>query len=146
MSNSDSPPEPLLIDHSAPAQPDAADLAAWAADQRVFVSSVMDGMAPERAAVVAAIVEFGATPVWFEGFGSMDDKPDQAYLSQVRGSDIYVGILGQRYGTPLPTRYSATHAEYNEAAERGLRVSVWATGDAMDGPQRDSWPRCVSST
>jgi hypothetical protein len=137
MSAFDTANETLLVDASAPAQPDAGDLTAWAADQRIFVSSVMEGMAGERAAAVGAIEAVGAAPVRFESFGGMDDHPGQAYLAQVRSSDIYIGILGQGYGTPLSTGYSATHAEYNEAEAQGLRVSVWATSGAMDGPQRD---------
>jgi hypothetical protein len=129
--------EPLLVDLAAPPPPDPGEVAEWAADQRVFVSSVMGGMAAEREAVVAAIQAVGAVPVWFEEFGGRDDDPEEAYLGEVASSDIYVGILGARYGRPLKSGYSATHAEYNEAVRRGLRVSVWAADADVDGPQRD---------
>jgi len=42
-----------------------------------------------------------------------------------------------RYGKPLKSGYSATHAEYNEAIRRGLRISIWNFDGALDGPQRD---------
>ena len=109
----------------------------WATDQRVFVSSVMGGMTAEREAAVRAITNVGAQPVWFEAFGGMDDDPENAYAAQVASADIYLGILGNRYGRPLKTGYSATHAEYNVAVERGLRVSVWTTQADQDGRQRD---------
>jgi len=133
----EAPARPLLIDPVAAALPDERDLRAWAAQQRVFVSSVISGMVDERAAVVRAVEAVGATPVIFENFGGRDDDPESAYLSEVASSDIYIGILGQRYGVPAPGGYSATHAEYGEAERRGLKVSVWTTTADMDGPQQD---------
>ena len=67
----------------------------------------------------------------------MDDDPEDAYLGQVASSDIYLGILGQRYGKPLNSGYSATHAEYDEATRRGLRSSIWNSDGDLDGPQQD---------
>jgi hypothetical protein len=128
----------LVIDRTSVAPLGDADLRAWAAEHSVFISSVMARMEAERAAVADAIERVGARVVWFEGFGGRDDSAETAYLDGVRASDIYVGVLGQRYGRPLPSGYSATHAEYNEALARGLRICVWATaGGNMDGPQRD---------
>jgi len=71
-----------------------------------------------------------------EKFGGMDDDPQEAYTAQVASSDIYLGMLGARYGRPLKTGYSATHAEYNEASARGLRLSVWTIADEQEGRQR----------
>ena len=99
----------------------------------MFVSSVMGGMRAEREAAVRAISNVGARPVWFEGFGGMDVDPGDAYTAQIASSDIYLGILGSRYGKPLKTGYSATHAECNEAVRRGLRVSIWTTTADQDG-------------
>lgn len=127
----------IVIDYGAAQSLTEADVREWAADQRVFISSVMSGMEKERTAVAAAIEELGAVPVMFERFGGRDDDAEAAYLTEVSGADVYVGILGERYGKPLPNGYSATHAEYREAIRRGLRVSVWAWGGPLSGPQRD---------
>ena len=122
----------------APAPPPTdTEVRAWAAEQRVFVSSVMGGMTAEREAAVRAISNVGARPVWFEAFGGIDDDPEDAYTAQVASSDIYLGILGSRYGKPLKTGYPATHAECNEAVRRGLRISIWTTSADQDGRQRD---------
>jgi hypothetical protein len=132
-----SPPEPLIVDlQPAPPRPDD-DVRAWASGQSVFVSSVMGGMSEERNAVVAAIEAVGAQPVWFEAFGGMDDDAEDAYLAQVASSSIYVGLLGARYGRPLKSGYSATHAEYDEAGRAGLRISIWNAAEGLDGRQRD---------
>lgn len=131
---------PLIIDRAAAAvRLSREEVRDWAADKRVFVSSVIEGLEDERRAVAGAIREVGAEPVWFEEFGARDQDPEQAYLSEVDMSDVYVGILGSRYGGQDPaTGYSATHAEYVRAVERGLRISVWVLDvDDMAGHQRD---------
>lgn len=123
-------PQPLLIDRAASARRlEEAEVASWGEEQRVFVSSVMDGYADPRDASARAIESVGAEPVMFERFGGRDDDPEAAYLAEVESSTIYVGLLGARYGRLLPSRYSATHAEYLHAEERGLRLSVWTEKD-----------------
>lgn len=120
-------PEPLT----------SAELRSWMSDQTVFVSSVIAGMATEREAVRGAVEGMGGRALMFERLGGRDDDAETAYLTGVRSSDIYVGILGERYGRPEPTGYSPTHTEYNKAIEAGLRISVWATTGEMHGRQRD---------
>lgn len=128
----------LMIDTAGAAEtPPEAEITAWAHGQRVFLSSVMTGMAEYRQAAAAAIEGLGAEAVLFERFGGRDADPEDAYVSEVRSSTIYVGLLGERYGRPLKTRYSATHTEYLEAEKAGLRVSVWVDGTAaLEGPQQ----------
>jgi hypothetical protein len=133
----DQSPEQLLIDLSPAPPPGEAEVRAWASRQSVFVSSVITGMADEREACAQGIEAVGAAPVMFERFGGMDDDPENAYLGRVASSDRYLGILGQRYGKPLRSGYSATHTEYDEAMTRGLRSSIWNSNDELDGRQRD---------
>jgi hypothetical protein len=130
-------PERLLVDLSPAPPPDEAEVRTWATGQSVFVSSVITGMTDERKASAQGIAAVGATPVLFEDFGGMDDDPEDAYLGQVARSDIYLGILGQRYGKPLKPGFSATHAEYDEATRRGLRSSIWNSNGELDDRQQD---------
>ena len=128
----------LLIDRAAAAAvpPDGA-IGEWARGRRVFISSVMAGLGEERAAAAEAAVALGARPIMFENFGGRDADPLNAYLGEVETSEIYVGILGQRYGRPLPTRFSATHTEFRHAEQQGLRVAVWALDtQEREGPQQ----------
>ena len=133
----------LTIDRAPARRLSDDEFLAWAQDQTVFLSSVMGELARERAALAAALDGLGFTVRWFEGFGGRDDSAGQAYLSEVRSSTVYVGLLGDRYGTMLASDpyagYSATHAEYLEARALGKRVSFWERKpeDQRDGHARD---------
>ncbi len=128
----------LVIDRAAAAElPSNEAIREWARDKRVFISSVMAELSEERAATAGAVRSLGAHPVMFEEFGGRDTDPMNAYLGEVETSQIYVGILGGRYGKPLPTRFSATHVEYRHAEQRGLRMAVWALDTQQrEGPQQ----------
>lgn len=118
--------EPLVIDRAAAAEIPSQDaVREWAYGRRAFISSVMSELPAERQAAAGAVRAVGVAPVMFEQFGGRDADPEDAYLSEVETSDIYLGILGRRYGKPLPTRFSATHAEYLRAENRGLRLAIW---------------------
>ena len=119
--------EPLVIDRAAAAElPPPEAVREWAHGKRAFISSVMSELPAERQAAAAAARAVGVAPVMFEQFGGRDADPGDAYLSEVETSDIYLGILGRRYGKPLPSRFSATHAEYLHAEKQGLRLAIWS--------------------
>jgi hypothetical protein len=133
--------EPLLIDRAAAAElPSPESVREWAREKRAFISSVMGELGPERQAVAAGIRSVGLRAVLFEEFGGRDADPEGAYLAEVEGSDIYVGILGRRYGKSLKTRYSATHAEYLHAAEHALRMAIWASAAPDREGHEQSFP------
>lgn len=130
--------EPLIIDRSAAAEiPPVDAIREWARDKRAFISSVMSELPSERAAAAEAVRAVGARPIMFEEFGGRDADPENAYLAEVETSDAYLGIVGRRYGKPLPSRYSATHAEYLHAERHGLRICAWALqADDREGHQQ----------
>jgi hypothetical protein len=118
--------EELLIDRAAAAElPSEEAVREWARGRRAFVSSVMADMGEERRSAAAGVRAVGLRAVLFEEFGGRDADPEDAYLAEVEEADIYIGILGRRYGKPLKSRYSATHAEYLQAEKHGLRMAVW---------------------
>lgn len=117
----------LIIDRAAAAElPSSEALCEWAFDKRVFISSVMSELRAERLVAAKAIRAVGARPVMFEEFAGRDADPEQAYLTELESSDVYLGILGRKYGKPLRTKYSATHTEYLHAEKSGLRMAIWA--------------------
>jgi predicted ATPase len=68
---------------------------------RVFVSSTLDELAPERAAVREAITQLRLTPVLFES-GARPYPPRELYRAYLAQSDIFLGLYWQRYGWVAP--------------------------------------------
>jgi hypothetical protein len=102
----------------------------WLSEQRVFISSAMADTIEERRCVAAVVEELGARAVWFEEFGR-DADAEEAYLTEVDASAIYIGILKAQYGRPNPPDGdSATEMEFRRARERGKRVNVYVSADA----------------
>src|SRR5689334_19743085 len=64
---------------------------------RVFVSSTLAELAPERAAVARAISSLRLTPVMFE-LGARPHPPQELYRAYLEQSDIFIGIYWERYG------------------------------------------------
>jgi hypothetical protein len=84
---------------------------------KVFLSSLITGMEPIRAAARAAVQTLGHEPVMAEDFGALPHSPQVACLDGVRRSASVVLILGARYGAKQASGLSATHEEYREARE-----------------------------
>jgi predicted ATPase len=64
---------------------------------RVFVSSSLEELAPERAVVREAIEQLRLAPVMFEA-GARAHPPQEVYQAYLEQSDVFVGIYWQRYG------------------------------------------------
>ena len=89
-----------MIDRAAAAElPPVDAVREWAREKRAFISSVMAELAEERRAVAAGVRAVGLRAVIFEEFGGRDADPEEAYLAEVEGSDIYIGILGSATGS-----------------------------------------------
>lgn len=68
---------------------------------RVFVSSTLGELAPERAVVREAVEALRLTPVMFE-LGARPHPPQDVYRAYLEQSDIFVGLYRQRYGWVAP--------------------------------------------
>lgn len=120
----------MLIDTSAAARrADPERVREWLAEQRVFISSAMGDTADERRAVAAVVEGEGARAVWFEEFGR-DADAEEAYLTEVDSSTVYVAILNEIYGRLNPPGHSATESEYLRAQDGGKRLFVTVAADA----------------
>jgi hypothetical protein len=108
--------------------PDA--FARWAATRTVFLPSEMRELGELRRTVASALRDAGFSVVVFEDLGGHDEDAQRAYLDGVARSDIYVGVVADRYGTMLATGRSPTREEYLQARRRGKRISVWLQRDA----------------
>jgi hypothetical protein len=122
---------PILVDTASAVRRLERDaFARWAATRTVFLSSEMRELGELRRTVARALRDAGFSVVVFEDLGGRDEDAEHAYLDGVARSDIYVGVVADRYGTMLATGRSPTHEEYLEARRRGKRISVWLQRDA----------------
>ena len=95
----------------------------------VFVSSVIKDFEAVRAAVHAAVESAGFRPVMSERDAASPLSSQSTLLDRVASSDIYLVILGARYGEPAASGLSPTEEEFEEAKRRnrtilGLRQNV----------------------
>src|SRR5215470_16115855 len=68
---------------------------------RVFISSTLSELAPERRAAREAITRLHLTPVFFEA-GARPYPAREVYRSYLAQSDIFIGIYWQSYGAVIP--------------------------------------------
>ena len=68
---------------------------------RVFVSSTLQELAPERSAARDSITGLRLTPVMFE-LGARPHPPRELYRAYLGQSDVFVGIYWQQYGWVAP--------------------------------------------
>lgn len=68
---------------------------------RVFVSSTLDELAPEREAVRRAVEALHMVPVMFE-LGARPHPPRKLYRAYLEQSHVFVGLYWERYGWVAP--------------------------------------------
>jgi predicted ATPase len=100
---------------------------------RVFVSSTLQELAPERATARAAISALRMIPVLFE-LGARPHPPRDLYQAYLEQSDIFIGIYWERYGWIAPDMtISGLEDEYH--LSRGLPRLIYVKEPS---PRRDS--------
>ena len=86
-------------------------------------------------AVERAISAAGHRIVDMADFPAADQAPAELCAERVRGCDVYVGVLGTRYGSPVRDKpeVSYTELEFDIATEEGLdRLVFLLDTDAAD--------------
>jgi len=113
-----------------------ADPAIRTPDQRlrVFVSSTLRELAPERRAVRAAIEQLNLAPVMFE-LGARPHPPRDLYRAYLAQSDIFVGLYGEQYGWVAPgEEISGLEDEYR-LSPAGMPKLVYVKDDGDREPR-----------
>jgi predicted ATPase len=91
---------------------------------RVFISSTLQELAPERAAAQQAVQKLRLTPVLFE-LGARPHPPQELYRAYLAQSDIFVGIYWQRYGWVAPDMtISGLEDEYHLSAGKPRLIYI----------------------
>lgn len=90
---------------------------------QVFISSTYIDLKEEREAAVEATLDAGHIPAGMELFKAGNESQINTIKRWIDESDIYMLILGGRYGTiEEGSGKSYTHLEYEYALEKGLPI------------------------
>jgi hypothetical protein len=89
-----------------------------------FISSVQRGFGDVREAAARAAESYGLRVLMAER-AAAGGSPRHALLSLVRQADVFILILGARYGDAAEGQTSPTEDEFNEAVRIGLPIRVF---------------------
>lgn len=113
----------------------------------VFVSSTSRDMRDQRVALREVVEELGMTYVGMEDFVPDELTPAEYIREQVDACDLYVGIIGKRYGHVEPgSGMSMTEIEYHQAVagSKPLRVFVMSEDAEVPDDHQDTDPELVA--
>ncbi|MFQ5627905.1 MAG: DUF4062 domain-containing protein, partial [bacterium] len=65
---------------------------------KIYISSTYKDLIDQRAAAAKAVRELGHIAVAMEDYTSTEKKPVDKCCTDVRNSNIYIGIIAYRYG------------------------------------------------
>lgn len=104
--------------------------------RRVFLSSVATGLEEHRNAAYKAIEGLdGHHCVRMEDFGARDAASADFCLKAVGSCQLFIGIVGPRYGScPAGVNISFTELEYEAAVETGVGKLLFVTADDFPVP------------
>lgn len=90
---------------------------------QVFISSTYIDLIEERQAAVEAVLSIGHIPAGMELFTAGDESQWMTIKKWIENSDVYLLILGGRYGSIEPdSNKSYTHLEYEYACANKIPV------------------------
>ena len=92
----------------------------------IFISSTYQDLAVHRRTLEDSLAISGIDFNAMEHFGASPTPPIQTCLAAVEHSEIFVGILGVRYGaSPIGGKQSYTKREYRRAKSLGAPVFMF---------------------
>ncbi len=108
---------------------------------KVFISSVTHRLKEERNALPNFLRVVGHEPLRFEDFQAQDRSSREACLAGVAAADVYVLLLGPKYGDPLPdTGKAPTAEEFSWARQRDIPILVFNKQvDEPDEPAQEAF-------
>jgi len=106
---------------------------------QVFISSVFEGFREERSIATQSILRSNNIPVGMEQF---PNGPDQwKYITAlIDECDIFIVIIGSRYGSLAKRNKGYVEIEYEYAKKRGLRPLVFYSANALENSLKNSHP------
>ena len=110
---------------------------------KIFVSGAQKELAEERRAVKDFVLGEILLSEYFDVF-LFEDSPaksrsaETAYIEEVRKSDIYMGILGVKYGRADKDKISPTEAEFIEARAKQKDILIYIKGESSADKTRET--------
>jgi len=105
---------------------------------QVFISSTYIDLIEERQAAVEAVLQAGHIPAGMELFTAGNETQWQVIKKWIDESDVFLLILGGRYGTyNEKTEKSYIHMEYDYAKSRGIRIATVILSDSFLNKKND---------
>lgn len=103
---------------------------------KVYISSTSE-LKEERKAVFSAIQRAQHQPIGMEHYGAGEEAPLTKCVEDVEACDMYVGIIGWRYGYQPPgaNGKSITEAEYDAAGRSNIPRLMYLS------PESEEWDR-----
>lgn len=103
--------------------------------KKVFISSVISDFEEYRQSAKRAVEIMGDKPVMSEDFGARPYSSEKACVTEVQSSDVYIVVLGEKYGYLVPEGVSVTHAEYRAAKDSGRPILAFIKHCEMEAEQ-----------
>lgn len=119
---------------------------------QIFISSTYKDLISYRQAISDEIAFRGHIPAGMEDFTACGDDLEAYIKKVIDDSDYYVLVIGQRFGSPIPTdeNISYTMMEYEYAKTKGMRIIpfIYNGKQVLDGNDldvnKDKFDRFVS--
>jgi hypothetical protein len=97
---------------------------------KIFLSSTYEDLKEIRNNVYSFFSQFGASIQGMEVWSSSPDEAIEKCLKKVSSCDLYIGIIGQRYGSiDEKTGKSITELEYLEAEKKNIDRLIFIMSD-----------------
>ena len=91
----------------------------------IFISSTYKDLVKERKAVWELLKRYDVNIVGMEEFGARKDSPLTTCLKEVEQSNIYIGIIANRWGSiEEESGKSYTQLEYEKAIEKDKEILI----------------------
>ena len=108
---------------------------------KIFISSVQKEFAEERRALKNYLTHdpllsrFITDVFLFEDTPASNRNPEKVYLSEVADCDVYIALLGMKYGWKGADGKSPTEIEFDHATETGHERLIFVRDE--DGAERE---------
>ena len=107
--------------------------------KKIFVSSTYTDMIPHRNQIMNALNNFDVEVLGMENFGARKSPPLETCLEELELCDIYLGVIGLRYGSVNEIHdKSYTQIEYEKAVELEKDIKIFLL-DEQNGIIKTSW-------